>query len=64
MQEREIPGKARIDGAIEWVYQSVGQDQNATIRTVPKVGMFYIFPAPSASCLSISRARGEAVDFN
>ncbi|MEL0217640.1 MAG: putative 2OG-Fe(II) oxygenase [Gammaproteobacteria bacterium] len=45
MQEREIPGKARIDGAIEWVYQSVGQDQNATIRTVPKVGMFYIFPA-------------------
>lgn len=45
MQQDELPGKAKIDGAIEWVYQSVGHDQNATIRAVPKEGIFYIFPA-------------------
>lgn len=44
-----IPGKQNTDGQIEFVDRSIGDSkqhlQTSTIRLVPQVGRFYIFPA-------------------
>lgn len=45
IEDNPIPGKAAIDGHIEWVDQSANSMQNATLRVKPVAGMFYIFPA-------------------
>jgi len=45
MNEDPIPGKARLDGHIEWVDRSTDVMQNSTLRVKPEAGRFYIFPA-------------------
>ena len=45
MVKEKIPGKASVDGHIEWVDRSADVMQNSTVRVKPVAGMFYIFPA-------------------
>ena len=45
MTVEQIPGKATVDGNIEWVDRSADLMQNSTVRVKPEAGMFYIFPA-------------------
>jgi len=45
MATERIPGKAIVDGNIEWVDRSADLMQNSTMRVKPEAGMFYIFPA-------------------